>query len=368
MLSHCEPDTLEAHLLKLRNLYPWRRSAAFSAIRSAPKAEVHQAWKKVRAIQPTPGWELDCLQRVEVLPPTEPIECERALVLVLGPGYERMCEWLLETLLSFGESPETRIVIFCIDGAYERLHSLEDWVPNVTRIRCRSVEEITPAVKGVIYSLARWVKAEVVVSLECDMLITGSLQPLWELVEQVQAPSLMGCMPHIDPNSANLELHLLSEQTSPFEAPTSDFEWITGIPQYDTYSWFNGGLLAGNYAGWRELDRQICAWMPYCTLWIEGFLPPFGDEMVMNLAVGQMHDRVTLPPEWNVQSFTPSRHTWFHTKRAPHQVKYAHPKSDDARILHFAGGARPLMRNVFYELVLNALAKRKRKSEETLAI
>ena len=199
MQDTCETHTLEASLLALRDQPLSRRLAVFAPVRNATKSEVVEAWQKVRAIEPEPGWEFDCLQRVAVLPPEEPIECERALVLVLGPGFEQMCEWLLETWQSFAASPETRIVIFCIDSAYYRLQGLESRVPNVTRVRCRSVEKITPAVKGVIYSLARWVKAEAIIALECDMLITGSLQPLWEAIEQVQSAALLGCKPNIDP-------------------------------------------------------------------------------------------------------------------------------------------------------------------------
>ena len=43
------------------------------------------------------------------------------------------------------------------------------------------------------------------------------------------------------------------------------------------------------------------------------------------------------------------------------------PKVEEARILHFAGGSRPIMRDVFYELLLNALAQGKRKREQVLA-
>lgn len=366
MQSHCETNTLEAHLLSLRDCPYREREAAFEPIRSSPKTEVHQAWERVRVIQPTPGWELDCFQRVEVLPPAEPIQCERAIVLVLGPGYEQLCEWLLETLLSFGDSPEAHIVLFCVDEAYETLNGLENRVPNLTRIRCRSVEKITPAVKGVIYSLARWVKADVVITLECDMLITGSLQPLWSLIEQAQSSSIMGCAPYSSPDDP--ELRLMSDEIFRCSMEVSDCEWVTGIADYDTFIWFNGGLLAGKHEAWQKLDSLICSWMPHCALWIEGFTRPYGDEMVMNMAVGQMPDHVTLPPSWNVQSFTWFRQMWFGTKRSPHQVEYAHPNGDAAHILHFTGGARRLMRNVFYELALNALAKRKRKSEETLAI
>ena len=366
MQDHCETNMLESCLTRLRDS-PWsERLKAFEPIRNATKAEVLASWQRVRAIEPLPGWELDCLQRVAVQTPAKPIECERALVLVLGPGFEQMCEWLLETLQSFGASPEAQIVLFCIDGAYENLQGLEKRVPNVTRIRCRSIEKINAAVKGVIYSVARWVKADAILTLECDMLITSSLQPLWSAIEESPSLSLMGCMPFFSPD--NPEYRSINREMVQCGMDVSDIQWVTGIADYETNIWFNGGLLAGKHEAWQKLDAQICSWMPYCGLWIEGFTKPYGDEMVMNMAVGQMVDRVTLAPSWNVQCFDWSRETWFDTKRSPHQVQYIHPNGDDAYILHFAGRARRLMRNVFYELALNALAQRKRCTEATLTV
>ena len=360
MQDLCETDNLESSLNLLRTAPAGgKKSAAFQFIKNAPKDEVGAAWHKVRATEPEAGWESDCLQRVAVLPPNEPIECERALVLVLGPGFEQMCEWLVETFLSFGASPEARIVIFCIDSAYRRLQSLEKRVPQVTLVRCRSVEKITPAVKGVIYSLARWVKAETIIALECDILITGSLQPLWSAIEAAPANALLGCNPNIIPG--NYSLRSVGEEITRYGSSVADLSWMTGIDDCDSEVCFNGGMLAGNHAAWRELDGIIRSWMPYCALWMEGFRKPYGDEMIMNLAVGQMSDRVTLPQGWNVQSFTAYRPVWFITQRTSEGVSYRHPRGETAHILHFAGGARPVMRDVFYELALNALAQRKRQ-------
>ena len=201
MPENCDLNILETPLNTLRNpLTGGHKRAAFHMVKNASKEEVAQAWQKVRAIETEPGWELDCLQRVAVQTPDAPIECERALVLVLGPGFEQMCEWMLETLQTFGATPEAHIILFCIDSSYQRLSGIENRVPNVTRIRCRSVEKITAAVKGVLYSVARWVKAKAIIALECDMLILDSLQPLWSLVEQAQPLSLMGCAPGGNPN------------------------------------------------------------------------------------------------------------------------------------------------------------------------
>lgn len=363
-------DKLEAALLRLRDADQDERRGVFDDIRTTCKAQISESWSKVRAISPTTGWEMDGLQSVEVKPPTKPIRVPQAVVVVVEPGAEQMCEWLIQTIRRFGDSPNVHIVVFCLDSAYTTLEYLDTCVPNLTRIQCRSVGRINAAVKDVLYSLARWVQADAIITFECDMLLTGSLLPLWSVIEQTSTSVLFGCPPIGNPSHQSF-----SEELALYQLPASDLAWITGLPDHDDTVRFNGGLLAGKREAWQKLDEQIRAWMPYAALWIEGFPGNFGDELVLDMAIGQV-GHADLSARWNVQSFDTNRipgfqtedidqwtmsvrehfpRYWFRTEYSGQGVRYSNSRGEAACVLHFAGGSRPLMREIFYELLVKGL-------------
>ena len=89
--------TLQENLRRLRSPDMGTRTRAFGRIRSLPKQQIKTAYQEVRQITPPPGWQLDCLERLEVEVPDPPLVYDRCICTVISPGYEMMLEAMLGT-------------------------------------------------------------------------------------------------------------------------------------------------------------------------------------------------------------------------------------------------------------------------------
>ncbi len=319
-------------LLELQSDDIGKRLQAFSQLRHVHRPTLRMHWDEVRQLIARPGRALDCLERLEIEPPN--IQCDRAIITVVTPGYENMATTMLDSLRRFGDTPEATIVVFCVGEAFANMAMM----PGITRIRCHAIERNSPAVKGALYSASRFINARSFISLEADMLIVGSLQPLWSLIENSRANSLMGCRAQLHD-----ERFTLSKVLDQENAPPSDLKFLTNEEDYNSLFWFNGGLLCGQRAAFNELDSQLAAMMPFVSMWIDGALEkPFGDELAMNVAAGLMENIGELAGCWNVQFYDLNRDHWLHTERTPDGLKFSR-LGETARVLHFLSPNRALM-------------------------
>ncbi len=294
-------NSLQDAMLELRSDEIDTRCAAFWTLRAVPRDYLRAAWSQVRQVRPRAGRELDCLQRVEVTPPPYPIRARRAIVTVISPGYENLLELMLHSLRRSAQLRETAVVVFVVNGAGEALREQTDGGLNeldLYFIDCQSVERVSAAIKGAIYSCARWIEAETIVSLEADMLAVGSFEPLFATLENAHPTTIAGCRAQCV--AQRFHLHAVLGHHG---APPADIRFLTGEEWNAKFS-FNGGLIAGGRAAWQQLDETICGMMPFAALFIEGGLrATFADEFVMNVAIAQMENRLELAPTWNVQFY-----------------------------------------------------------------
>ncbi|RYG56196.1 hypothetical protein EON80_29655, partial [bacterium] len=319
--SQTNLSTAATHLLALKSSDYETRKAAFDAIKDLPPFQLGQAWQSARALEPIHGGELDCLHRVEVV--TDALEFDRAIVTVISPAYEWLLRHLLRSLKRVGNT--VPVVAFCIDESYE---NMADW-PDLVRVRCHSRERIDASVKGVIYSCARWVKAAHIISLEADMLVLESLDPLWAILEQTRSGTLAGCRPQYFPEIQSIQ-HVLDRER----------QKLTPLPWLgDEEFAFNGGLLAGDARAWEELDTRLRDMAPFSHVFTEGATRhPFADEILMNWALSSM-SHLELHQGWNVQFYSKKRWEWLTTLPGPQGREYrchSHP----AKVLHFVGPSR----------------------------
>ncbi len=334
--------TLQENLLLLRSADSEARTQAFDQIRPLGKPEISSAYQQFRQFLPAPGWELDCLERMEVEVPDPPIRCERCICTVVSPGYEAMTEVMLDTLACNGQSPEARVVLFTVDDSYHTLAHRTD----ITRIRCRSLERLSPAVKGALYSASRFVKAGKILTLEADMLVVDSLQPLWALLDVVCPTVLLGSRP----GQAQKRFKMLSHMTNTMKAKRSDMEFITGLVDFDSPFWFNGGVIAGAQEAFMRLDAEMRRLAPYSILWMEGGSPvAFTDEYLMNLCISLMNNSAELAGTFNQQFYDLERDRWVQTVK-PAQGSAYRQDGYPSHILHIISTARDLMWEIKSEL------------------
>ena len=150
-------EALQQDLVTLQSPDMDTRCAAFSRLRYVPKSYLKAGWQEVRQQRPTPGRSFDCLGRVQVTPPVVPIRNRHAVTTIISPGYETLLEQLLESLQRSGEVDGVAIVVFVVDGAGERAREYDWRGLDLHFIDCQAIERTSAAIKGAIYSCARWI-------------------------------------------------------------------------------------------------------------------------------------------------------------------------------------------------------------------
>ena len=315
------------------------RLKAFDSLRHIPKSTLAQQWEESRRVWPTGSKVFDCLERLEIEPPE--IDCDRAIVTIISEGYETLLRSMLDTLNRFGQTPEAKVIVFCVGKAFDNISDIE----NITRIRCTAIERITPAIKGALYSAARLIGARSFIMLEADMLIVHSLQPLWTLIENARPGALIGCRAQLFSEQFTLREVLAQEN-----APCTDLEFLTNRVGFDSLFWFNGGLLAGRQEAFEKLEARFLEMMPFVSMWIEGaFEKAYADEFACNLAAGMMESRIELSGGWNVQFYNQARDHWCQTEHTPSGLKFSR-LGETAKILHFLAPNRNLLNEVLEEI------------------
>ena len=341
-----EMDALCEHLLLLRSDDAGERVQAFNYLGPLPVKWLELGYERFRRVTPAPGFEMDCLERLEVELPLTPIVCDRCICAVVSPGYETMLEVMLETLQRYGESSDACIVIFAVDESYEALVRRED----IICIRCRSVERVSPAVKGVIYSASRFIQARTILAVETDMLVVGSLQPLWTALESIDPTAIAGVRPPGDQDQD------MTSVLAGMGAPPIDLEFLTGQPDFNCRRLFNGGTIAGGREAFTLLDQQIRLLCPRAILWVEGgSAAPYTDECLMNLCLGLSDNAVCLHRSFNQQFYSTERERWLRTEKDASGLRFW-TEGVPSRILHFVGPSRALLWQIKAEIDVYGIA------------
>lgn len=351
-----QQDTVDAVAARMQAMLTSdvaERVRLFSSLRAVPDGLLERAWRIGRMRQPPLGWESDCLERVDVEVPTEPIQCRRAVVTVATPGYEPLLATLVDSLAP-ALSPDDAVVVFAVGTTYDWLQANypQNNYPHITAVRCAAAGPLSAAVKGVLYSCARWIDAAQIIAVECDMLVLSPLAALWQVLDGLHPEVMAGCRSQV-----RGERFRLADVFGHMSCPLTDWEWLTGESTFPTGRFcFNGGLLAGGRAAWLKLDAAIRRMGPRAVLWTEGaFYESFRDELLMNLCLAEGGDTAELPPCWNVQLCDGSRDHWVQTTRAKGGMHYTR-LGETARVLHFVGAQRPFLSVIAAEVETHGLS------------
>ena len=131
------------------------------------------------AAAPVPAEErwLDCLGRTQVILPRAPLELERCVAFVATESHAPMLDGALETLGRFGGLPDVPRVVF-VDEQARTCASIAARHGAIV-IQCRFLGGPGPSIKGVLYSMARVVKAKQYLCLDADVLVLDTLAPLF---------------------------------------------------------------------------------------------------------------------------------------------------------------------------------------------
>lgn len=319
------------------------RVNAFNLLRAVPRSRIVEVWSQRQRL---PMERVDCFGVVEVDLQGQTIEAERAVVYVTSPGYEDYVKLSVDSLRHFGGFVDVRVVVFAIGASYD---ALKDY-PGVTCIKCHATGRLSTAVKGVIYSAARFINAKYILSLEADMLTVGDLSSLWATMEAGHPETLWGVRPQ---HASGRRYPLRQCAAHQLHIPESDLELLLGRPvdASGLFFHFNGGIIGGSQKAFRALDMTLLSMRPVAGMWVAGASPEtYNEEFLLNFAANLGPVAGELAPEFNIQLYTKKVEDWLTEKETAHGYSLE-CLGKEAKIIHFIGDQRNLMRGYFDKFV-----------------
>lgn len=273
----------------------------------------------------------DCLARVEIGPPAEPLRARRAVATVVSPGFESLLDDMLGSLGAHGNCQDALLVVFGVDAddSCRRVATKH----GARFVECRRRAVVNPTVKSVLYSAARVVEAESFLCLDSDMLVLGDLRPVFAALEACPPGSILACR---EANGSE-ETRLAEALSVVYKGGGADIARVAGRDggEGDYALVVNDGLFAGGRAALLALDSLVRGWEG-AAAWVDEREDVWWrNQFVFNLALARLRCGVELSPVYNVQlnsqDVEPSlaggraRATW---------------RGQEARVLHFNGGGR----------------------------
>lgn len=272
----------------------------------------------------------DCLARVEVEPPAEPLRARRAVATVVSPGFEHLLDDMLGSLGAHGRCEDALAVVFGVDADDSCRRVAAKYGARFVECRRRTV--VNPTVKSVLYSAARVVEAEGFLCLDADMLVLGDLRPLFAALEACPPGRVLACR-----EANGTEETKLSEALSVvYKGAAGDIARVAGRDEGegDYTLVVNDGLFAGGRAALLALDALIRSWEA-APAWVdERHDVWWRNQFVFNLALARLRCGVELSPVYNVQLIAQD------VELEPNGRARATWRGQEARVLHFNGSGR----------------------------
>ena len=273
---------------------------------------------------------LDCLGRAEIELPSVVPRAERCIATVGSPGFERLLDDMLGSLAANGACDDALRVVFLLNTSEECERVASKY--QATVVRCRSRAPVNAMSKALLYSVARVVDAEQFICMDADMLVLGSLRPIFSALEVLPPERILVCL---EGNS-----HPFKDVGDAFfrnyQGSSSEFERMGITPDEAAYSLvINDGIFAGSRSALMAVDGVIRS-MPHAVSWTDGSRRCWWrNQFVFNLALARLRCGVELDSTYNVQ---------LHVQNVSLSQQGSRIAADwrgqRVRVLHFCGGAK----------------------------
>jgi hypothetical protein len=244
---------------------------------------------------------VDPLGRVEItLPPPMP-RAQRCIATVVSPGFEPWADNLLGSLRANGGCADARLALLAVEtnGECERIARKYD----ALLVACRRRAPLDVTVKAVLYSIARVIPAEHYLCLDADMLVLGSLAPIFDALDAAPGGSALVCREANYSGTYTLGAALVHTYFGgPADLPRV-LGRVNGEADYPLV--VNDGIFAGKAAALRAIDGAIRR-MPQAIGWMQERRQVcwWRNQFVFNLALAQLRCGVELDGGYNVQLHT----------------------------------------------------------------
>ena len=321
------------------------RATIWRGLKSLPRQLILDAYAPPA---PLAGYETDCLDRCRVPVSGGRLKCRVCVAFVATPGFERPLDMCLRSLERNGGlgGLDVACVAF-MPGA-------DDACRQVCRRHgavCVEPLALVPphaSMKGVTYSLPRWVDADCYVSLEPDMLVLGSLREAVENVLADRADRLYAVpnLPAVQAREASLRdggpwpPDLQAWVDGHCAGDGDDLRFLLGDRPVRVREFCNAGLFLGSGGAFRRVEAQMLSMRPFASLWIDVGHVHWRDEMVWNVAYSLAGNLAALPKSYNYEPLTELdglRYDWEGGRYDPAGGRA------EARVFHFVGATKAWM-------------------------
>ncbi|MBV9852075.1 MAG: hypothetical protein JO250_20610 [Armatimonadetes bacterium] len=340
------------------------RVTAWQGLKALPRDLIAAAYEPPT---PVPGHGIDCLSRNQVPTAAGPLRdprtggprrCHVCVALVATPGFEGLLDMCLRSLKKNGG----------LEGLDHTLLAFMPGADDACRQVCRRhgalcVEPLSlvpphASMKGMLYSLHRWVDARCYLCLEPDMLVLGPLRPLLERALAGRRGRLYAVpnLPSLRAQDAARRAGALREGgagdpdlqawiTQCCGGDGGDVRFLLGERTVRPRLFANAGLFLGDREALARVEAQILAMQPFASLWIDTGYVHWRDEMVWNLAYSLAGNAVALPKHYNYEPEGEMEEGMLDgLRRDPETGRYAPALAPgQASVFHFVGAAKAWM-------------------------
>jgi hypothetical protein len=272
----------------------------------------------------------DSLNRAEMIVPQRLPRTEHCIATVVSPGFEHLLDDMLGSLYANGCCNDALVVVFVLNGNDACKRVVAKY--KATAVLCQSRAGLNPMSKAVMYSTARVIDAQHYLCLDADMVVLGSLRPIFAALEALPEGRILACRE----GNTQYANHLGSAIDSIYAGGESDLRQLGVTPDEQSYSLVvNDGLYAGDQTALRALDGAIRA-MPQACAWVDGHSRvKWRNQFIFNLALARLQCGVELDPIYNVQ--LQAQNVDFFEQGSRLRATW---RGREALVLHFNGNAK----------------------------
>ena len=233
---------------------------------------------------------------IELPPPLGPVE--RCVATVASPGWEPLLDDLLGSVVANGDCPDALLVVFLLGTSPECERIVAKY--RALPVRCRPLVAPDMGSKAVLYSVARVVEAGSYVCLDSDMLVLGSLAPVFAATAACPEGSVLACRE----GNTHEYRDLLDVLCRVYNGRPEDLRAIVGGEPADAGAYplpVNDGLFAGLRPGLLALDATIRG-LPGAIGWVDDRRGVrWRNQFIFNLALARRACGIELDERCNLQ-------------------------------------------------------------------
>lgn len=246
---------------------------------------------------PTPGRLRDCLDRTEIVLPSETPRAELCIATIVSAGFENLLEDLLGSLAANGCCPSALVIVLAIDCTDSCRPIAASH--GATLIECHQRSKLNPTVKSALYTLPLLVEAQQFLCLDADTVVLGDVRPIFERMTDAPEGSVFAAR---EANGRGLR-NLAHAISAVYWGDPSQFSRILGHvhsePNYPLV--VNDGVFAGSRPALIAVDKVIRSWRD-APGWVDERRDVWWrNQFVFNLALASLNCGVELEDVYNVQ-------------------------------------------------------------------